>query len=290
MVGVCLFVTHHRDPHSVRRSGSSTADLGDLSRRARLPAVQGQQGDSRRLTAVPAGHRPNPARAAQLGALATRVSAVSSGPRPQRSDRPTARARRARPAPRAGVGMVDDGDDDPAPSLRVDHVAGERRTPSSEPVLSKRLAGRHRPSGSGSATVPSMAATASELANSSRTALASAAASSCARPPAVDPLAARQVPNRSRAPVRASAILRSFRQSLHHVGSERRGSRRRMPRSRQREEDLLRHHVVRQLVDVAHDVVQRRRLERGERRRAARRTRLLQPAVELAARFAEIGR
>ena len=57
-----------------------------------------------------------------------------------------------------------------------------------------------------------------------------------------------------------------------------------MLRRREREEDLPRHDVVGQLVDVAHDVVQRRRLHGRERLGVARRASLDHAAVELAAR------
>ena len=113
--------------------------------------------------------------------------------------------------------------------------------------------------------MPSIAATASELANSSRTGLASAASSSRARLPALMRSRARQ----------AGAVLEhelghrelALREPMRRTVSVARagvaggGA----PRGGEREEELPRHDVVRQLVDVADDVLQRRRLERRER-------------------------
>ena len=59
------------------------------------------------------------------------------------------------------------------------------------------------------------------------------------------------------------------RASAHGFGRARGRRRRRRRGGGEREEDLPRHHVVRQLVDVADDVPERRRIERRERRGAA---------------------
>jgi hypothetical protein len=102
-------------------------------------------------------------------------------------------------------------------------------------------------------TVPSIAATASELTKSSRTGLASAATSSRARLSALmrsrrdkpDPLSSTSSGmRRLRFASHASTV--SVARAVVAGGGER--------ARREREEELPRHHVVRQLVDVAHHV------------------------------------
>ena len=168
----------------------------------------------------------------------------------------------------------------------VDHVTGERAHALERAGLEQRLAG-HRAVEEPRCSVPSIAATASEL-DEFLAHRARIGRREQPRESAGGDALLRDSPEPFSSTSPGIEILRLGEPLAHDVGGESRRGGRRMARGGERQEDLPRHHVVRQLVHVAHDVVQRQRLHHRKRLGVAGRLPSRTVAVEASARGAEV--